>query len=135
MFLNSIPTEEDADAINKNWKFGKSYESLKYIQHSISKCPATIIKARATGQVVGCILVAPDNSMGMLWVDPEYRGRGLGKYIISDLSRKVLELGITPFVFIESLNSASIDLFEKCGFQRVAGADCFWLRVSASRLR
>jgi len=77
-----------------------------------------------------------DTSVGMLWfelrerqntksaflfdvhLEPEYRGKGLGRRVMEELEVRVKELGARSIgLFVFGDNSAARTLYEKCGFR------------------
>ena len=54
-----------------------------------------------------------------LYLDPEYQGKGLGKYLLKSAIEKAPSLGIETFATtIFASNIASIRLFESTGFEK-----------------
>ena len=50
---------------------------------------------------------------------PEYRGTGLGKIVIKELTRKIIEGGETGACFVVKGNAASISMLKSCGYKEV----------------
>ena len=57
--------------------------------------------------------------MGLLQTVEQWQGQGCAKACINALASELRTFGITPYVYIESFNTASIHLFEKLGYRRV----------------
>ncbi|KAK3100342.1 hypothetical protein FSP39_018415 [Pinctada imbricata] len=56
-------------------------------------------------------------SLGNLVVLPEYRKHGLGKYMISSLTSKVLERDSVAFIHVAQDNALSIKIHKEMGFK------------------
>lgn len=48
-----------------------------------------------------------------LWVEPEYRNRGLARQLLNDIRRDLLELGFPTLYLVTDLT----DFYEKCGWR------------------
>ncbi|GFN87290.1 glycine n-acyltransferase [Plakobranchus ocellatus] len=62
-------------------------------------------------------------AMGMLYVQEEYRGHGLGKVITSQLAQKYINDGLPAYAFMFKANEISIRMHAKCGFTEIADFD------------
>ena len=69
-------------------------------------------------------------AMGLLRTVEDWQGQGCAKASINALAFELTKSGVTPYVYIESFNDASINLFEKLGYRRVC--DVFWVGYSPS---
>ena len=108
-----------------SWKFSSIASGAEeYIKIHIANFPSVCIR-RENGTAVGWFIVQKYGAMGMLYVVPEYRGKGLARYLVTKLTRKMLRTVDEAFVAIEEDNAASIQLHKKCGFC-VGGTIC-WL--------
>lgn len=61
-----------------------------------------------------------------LWVDPEYRGKGLGKALMSkadELKTELKATGIRLYVSID--NPSAVNLYKRCGFSE--GGQTFFM--------
>ncbi len=56
--------------------------------------------------------------MGILFTPPEHRRRGHARRCVAALSRRLLSLGLVPFVYVEEDNAASRALFSGLGFAK-----------------
>lgn len=77
-------------------------------------------------ELLGFIGVHAEGSMGMLYVEEAYRGRGIGASLEAFLINRLLELDWTPFCQVEVGNKASLRLQEKLGLYLSAGT-LWWL--------
>ena len=112
----SVLTMEDVPLILTSWKYaamGPHIEEL--IKLDIANYPTVCLRTRS-GSAVGWFIGQRYGALGMLHVLPEFRGRGLARYLVTTLARKVLDSGGQAFVCIEQGNDASLKLHEKCGF-------------------
>lgn len=78
------------------------------------------------GRPVGFIGLHDDGSMGMLYVEEAYRGKGFGASLEAYLINRLRELDWTPYCHIFSENEASKNLQEKLGLY-LSGDTIWWL--------
>ncbi|XP_076448552.1 L-amino acid N-acyltransferase MnaT-like [Babylonia areolata] len=67
-------------------------------------------------------------TMGMLYVNPDFRRKGYAKVIVSQLTQKKFDRGEDVYVVVEESNSASQHLHESLGFTIVPAGTLVWLR-------
>ncbi len=77
-------------------------------------------------QLVGFIGTHDDGSMGMLYVDETYRGRGIGVSLESYLINRQIEQGFTPYCQVIIGNEVSRSLQEKLGLY-LSEESVWWL--------
>jgi ribosomal protein S18 acetylase RimI-like enzyme len=65
----------------------------------------TLPEAAGIGQVMGVV------------TDPSYRGRGLGRAVVTGLCRMLLDGGLVPQLFYETRNNATRGLYRSLGFE------------------
>ena len=112
--------------MNDQWSFGKTEEGLKYAEYQIKNCLNLCLRGE-NNEIIAFEIVQLNGSMGMLHVKEEYRRKGLAKFIILTLSKKLHGMGLPVFCYIETLNGVSIELHEKCGFEIVPDGSVMWL--------
>ena len=78
------------------------------------------------GKIVGFIGMHREGSIGLLYVDEPYRGRGIAEALEAFMVNRMLERGWTPYGHVVCGNKASESLQEKLGFYR-AGKTVWWL--------
>ena len=78
------------------------------------------------GEIVGFIGMHREGSIGLLYVDEPYRGRGIAEALEAFMVNRMLERGWTPYGHVVCGNKASESLQEKLGFYR-AGKTVWWL--------
>ena len=61
-------------------------------------------------------MTADDLQIGDTWTHPAYRGRGLARFAITDVVRRMRAPGRRFWYLVESGNGASIRVIEQCGF-------------------
>lgn len=113
-------TEEMADKINSTWKYADK-GSDKFIRSLVRSFPSLALLSDR-GQHIGHMVGRSPQSMGFLYVQPEFRGRGFGKIITSNLAQKYFDVADDVYMFVESTNLPSLKLHEAVGFQTVPGA-------------
>ena len=58
-------------------------------------------------------------AIGLLYTQPDYRGRGLIRPIVRALSNQLIDVaGVRPFAYAETYNAASIKMLSKMGFNQ-----------------
>ena len=118
-------TADDAEMISSQWEYTQGYPTLLATKYNIENRPSVVVKDKE-GNLIGWEVVHYFVSPGMLKVLPEHRGKGIGKYIVYALAKKLLDQGHTMYVHIEKHNTGSIHLHQKCGFQILDGTDAHW---------
>lgn len=116
-------TPDDSRVVAKYWPYHSGRGDSKYITWRIKAGPSCAIRRK--GELVAWALTHDDFSMGFLHVLKEHRGRGYARTIGTALGRRLIKMGIMPFVFIETRNRASQRLTESLGFARVGSYDWF----------
>jgi len=114
----------DAAVVVSNWKYSDS-GTQKYIEFMIDNL-ATICIRDDNGVPVGWMLQYPFLSIGMLHVLETHRGHGLGKYMIQNLSKQLVDKGETPYVYIMPENKQSVKIHEQCGYKNT-GIKIVWI--------
>lgn len=80
------------------------------------------------GKVVGWISISPSSSRCVykgcvemsVYIDSEYKGRGIGTALVNHLINESVKLGYwSIYSAIISINKASIALHRKCGFREI----------------
>jgi ribosomal protein S18 acetylase RimI-like enzyme len=94
-----------------------SYESLA---KQMETNPDFFIGAFENGKLIGAVIASCDTRKGWinrLAVDPDFRHRGIAKALITEAEKALRRRGIRIFcALIEDSNSASRELFRKCGY-------------------
>ncbi|KAN0029708.1 hypothetical protein ACTA71_007844 [Dictyostelium dimigraforme] len=118
----SILTVEDSEYVNNNWPY-RSDESIHFIKWACSQevSASYRIKNEETGEkeLVSWILMYPDASIGSLFSDPKYRGKGFARKVSSLIILKKLRSQPTqlPYLFIKTDNVPSQSLMRSLGFK------------------
>ena len=109
-------------------------ESLEYIcSHYDKESPAYVRDRLLAGVMygafvenypVGFIGMHDEGSLGMLYVEESYRGRGLAASLEAYSVNRMLEQGFVPYGHVIAGNEASMKLQEKLGFYQAK--DTFW---------
>lgn len=146
----------DAELINTRWTYGKTAESLVFIQHLLqhtaNACARPLTPVGAPP--VAWVLQQDYGSVGMLYTEPGHRRRGLGRRVLCHLAHRLLEERATalgavkdssdvdltallaadgaalpppPFAYIVEGNTASEALFAEAGFARMAHVDWYFV--------
>lgn len=92
----------------------EAFERLLTDPHSL------YLVAEAEGQVVGCCGVTDilgEGDINNVAVDPVYRGRGIGRLMLTQLLLQGRELGIREFTLeVRVSNASAIHIYEELGF-------------------
>ncbi|XP_028279356.1 glycine N-acyltransferase-like [Parambassis ranga] len=107
--------ESHIGLVNQMWKFGKDQVAVRMIQNMIINFPSCCV-LDAEGQPVSWILTYASCAMGMLYTQPEHRGKGYAKVLVSTMAKKLHSEGYPVYCFIEEENTVSYKLFKDMGF-------------------
>ena len=110
-------SEEHVTVVDTTWKF-TTEGSDSYIKDLIQHHPSLILFTEC-GQHVGHMLGKGNGTLGMLYVQPQFRRKGYAKVIISQLAQKYFDKGEDVYVTIEEDNPNSINLHQSVGFKIV----------------
>ncbi len=115
-FLESL-TVNDTEFINSMWSY-RDENSIQFIRKCIESLPSSVIREN---QKPIAWSFSYDQSpfhinMGNLFVQPEYRRKGLGRRITIDLVNKVNKINRKPLVHVNINNKASIKLLTQLNF-------------------
>jgi len=103
-------------------RFGPNFNAAQ-----IAGGRGTFLVARIDGRAVGCgairLLEGTTAEVKRMYVEPELRGRGVGREVLDALERTGRELGVTRLVLETGVHQhAAIALYKKAGF---AQCDCW----------
>lgn len=98
----------------------------EYLKDRLTK--GKVYGAGEDGRLIGVIGLHDDGSMGMLYVDEPWRGRGIACSLEAFLINRLLELGQTPYCQIEADNLPSLRLQEKLGLYLSRG-EIWWVKA------
>ena len=118
-------TSQDAELVTSRWKHG-DHSAEEYIRFLITNFP-TVSLRDASSTPIGWFITQNYGAMGMLHVEPEYRGRGLAKHLVGLLTKLTLTSGQSAFVIVEDDNVTSRQLHVRCGFRLLDGEDVSWV--------
>ncbi len=98
----------------------KGRDSYESIAEQMEANPDFFIGAFENERLVGAVIASCDTRKGWinrLAVDPDFRHRGVAKTLIAEAEKALRRRGIRIFcALIEDSNSASKELFRKCGY-------------------
>jgi ribosomal protein S18 acetylase RimI-like enzyme len=119
-------TIKDYDGIVKLWSRAKlpykpkGRDSKEAIAAEMEANPKFFLGAFENNHLICTVIISCDLRKGWinrLAVDPNFRQRGIAKALIVEAEKVLRNHGIRIFcVLIEDYNSASQELFEKCGY-------------------
>lgn len=111
----SVLNESHVDVINKTWKYGGDEKSYRNILHFIRHFPSCCITDE-NNQPVSWMLTYDYCAMGMLYTQPEHRGKGYAKALVTAMAKRLHSEGYPVYCFIEEWNELSYKLFKSLGF-------------------
>ena len=113
--------------VNSSWKFGGNESSKQFVQLNVKHMHSCGVRDQH-GNLVAFELQTSFGLLGSLFVDPEHRGKGLGKYVMAKLAKKVQDDGQTVFCHIEKQNKLSLKLHTDFGYEVAEGGEVTWTR-------
>ncbi len=97
-------------------KYRASYEIARRVK-GLKKTYGVVVNNRIVG-VGGYYVVEPEVYLiGGIYVEPEYRGRGIGKYISCFLTRKALEDTDRVVLWVNTENKPAIRIYDSIGYR------------------
>ncbi|XP_057197951.1 glycine N-acyltransferase-like protein 3 isoform X2 [Triplophysa rosa] len=111
----SVLNESHADVVNKTWKFGGDEKGYQNILNLITHFPTCCITDE-NNQPVSWVLLYNYCALGILYTQPEHRGKGYAKALVTIMAKKLYSQGYPVYCFIEECNQLSYKLFESLGF-------------------
>ena len=121
----SAISEEDVDVVNSTWKFSGAV-TADFIRNQIMHSPSVILKSDS-GEHIGHMLGETSGTIGILYVQPPFRGKGYAKVIISQLAHQYFDMGEDVYVFVEESNPVSLNLHRSLGFKVVPDLQLSWI--------
>lgn len=110
----------DLDYISKHYSHG----TTEYMEGRI--LAGVMYGAFADGRLAGFVGTHDEGSMGMLYVEEQYRRQGIGESLLSYNINRTLERGWIPYGHVLEGNMVSERLLEKLGLYR-AGKSVWWM--------
>lgn len=92
---------------------------IKWYENKMKDDKSNIFIALKNGIPVGQIRVDKDNKKGLIdySVDFNYRGQGIGTYILELIKSRITDINLVAYVKKENL--PSIKAFEKAGYKKI----------------
>lgn len=126
-FRLGVVTDGITEQISDAWNY-RNVSSTEYVRACIGAFPSAVLYNDAD-KPVAFVINKNNGALGMLYVLPEYRGRGFGKLVTVFLSRVMLSRGNPAYAHLE--NEVSIKLHETLGFKEVPNCRTHWLDCKA----
>ena len=100
---------------------GSDYISEGYFRIFVDKDEMFFV-AEENGKIVGYILGEPMKgklaNLGLLAVDPNFRGKGVGKKLVESFRKKCDEKGLKfLLLYAPKFNKNTLEFYKKCGFK------------------
>ncbi|XP_016388843.1 glycine N-acyltransferase-like protein 3 [Sinocyclocheilus rhinocerous] len=121
----SVLNESHADVVNKTWKFGGDDKGYRNILNLIRHFPTCCITDESN-QPVSWVLLYDYCAMGMLYTQPEHRGKGYAKALVTTMAKRLHSQGYPVYCFIEECNQLSYKLFKSLGFTEYLSYRAAW---------
>lgn len=121
----SVLTESHANVVNKTWKFGGDDKGYRNILNLIRYFPTCCITDE-NNQPVSWVLLYDYCAMGMLYTQPEHRGKGYAKALVTTMAKRLHSQGYPVYCFIEESNPLSYTLFKSLGFTEDPSYRAVW---------
>ena len=125
-YSGPIKSEKDKIKINALWKFGGNDRSLGFIKENTENMHSCGVKDK-NDNLVAFELQTSFGSLGVLVVDPEHRGKRLGKYVMAKLAKTVQDDGQPVYCHIEKENKLSLKLHKDFGYRIAEGGEVIWV--------
>ncbi|CAN9499947.1 unnamed protein product [Ophioblennius macclurei] len=107
--------ESHTGLVCQTWKFGGNEGAFQMIRNMIVSFPSCCV-LDADGKPVSWILTYPSCAIGMLYTQPEHRGKGYARVVVKSIAERNRALGSPVYCFIEEENVLSYGLFKSMGF-------------------
>jgi hypothetical protein len=149
---DSLKYPEDAEYIDRSWTYHSAHSFIIFAE-SIYSRPSVCIRDpqhvgvkidptfAITNDLAGWEICRSDYSLGSLKVHEPYRMQGLGKWLSSELTFKIISQPLSPaavgvacfphpqpIAFVDSSNVASFKLHDQLGYEK--GPSFGWARVN-----
>ncbi|XP_052427922.1 glycine N-acyltransferase-like protein 3 [Carassius gibelio] len=121
----SVLSESHANVVNKTWKFGGDDKGYRNILNLIRHFPTCCITDE-NNQPVSWVLLYDYCAMGMLYTQPEHRGKGYAKALVTTMAKRLHSQGYPVYCFIEESNPLSYKLFKSMGFTEDPSYRAVW---------
>ncbi|XP_067673045.1 uncharacterized protein [Haliotis asinina] len=119
-------TRTDVASVCATWEY-KDPGVSAFVQRLVeTSLPSVCVRTSDSQQKVAHALVQPHHMIGMLYVDVNFRRRGLGRFVVSHLAKKMLMTSPIAAAKVEDPNFASQALMKSLGF----ASHCKYLIVS-----
>lgn len=127
-FRETELSECHLEILCKTWPYSKS-NAERWLKYHISNFLTVCVETDA-GCPVAWELQQENGSVGILYVEPEYRRKKLGSIVSRTLAKKLNKGGQLVIALVSENNTPSIGLHEKNGYVRlpfkVSFIECFF---------
>ncbi len=103
--------EKSAVGVDEEYIYGRIQDGAMY-------------GAYVEGRLAGFVGIHREGSLGMLYVEEDLRGKGIGQSLEAYAVNRFLEQGQTPYGYVAADDAASVRLQEKLGFYKAQKS--FW---------
>ncbi|XP_055348959.1 uncharacterized protein LOC129595853 [Paramacrobiotus metropolitanus] len=121
LHLGELRESHHADYVLDRWDFTEP-ETRPYVHYLLataSDFPNAAIFDMDTGLPCAFLLYTCDGAMGMGWVSPNYRNKGLFQIVNYELARKLFALGHkVAWTYVREDNEAAVRAYQKMGAKK-----------------
>ncbi|XP_059140225.1 uncharacterized protein LOC131928266 [Physella acuta] len=117
LIISPLEPKRDAACMNSTWRYTTEH-SEKYFEQLILRFPSRGVFDRS-GQCLGHVVGTESGTVGVLYVVPEMRRRGLGQMLLRGISEAYFDLDLPCFGYCHVDNVQSLKLFETLGFKNI----------------
>ncbi|KAL8587660.1 hypothetical protein ACOMHN_045349 [Nucella lapillus] len=116
MVCRPIRSAADIDIANRTWKYGNE-DSTAFIHHLVHQYPSSYLGTEQ-GQHIGHILGLSCDTVGVLYLNPEYRHKGCAMIMSTHLLQRFLECGEdVVYGVVEESNKPALKFNLSLGFK------------------
>ncbi|KAK3733585.1 hypothetical protein RRG08_056944 [Elysia crispata] len=114
--LRALDPGQHSDFVVGTWPMRRQH-SFVYVRELLKSFPTVGLFNKATGQCVGYELMYEYGAVGMLFVMEEFRGRGFGKVITTQLAQNYFREGHSVAAWVIKSNAPSMRMHFDSGFK------------------
>lgn len=122
-------TLEEVPYLSSKWPYiDVVHDTEEYTRFLITQFPSLALRLQSDNSaLVGWVTLHTYGALAMLYVEPEFRGQGLGQYLTQQISKIVVEKGIPVYLVVERANVVAQQMYMKCGFYK-SNVFALWFR-------
>ena len=120
------PISEDyVRIVHSTWKFSGEHTEM-FIRHLVEQHPS-VVMTTDSGEHVGHLVGQSYGTLGMLYMQPEFRRKGYSKVLGSQLAWKYHEMEEDPYTIVEIGNSAALNFNRSFNMKPLPNFQITWM--------